>query len=241
MTRSQRKRTPVEPAPEGFDGEYAEEVTNSSYKELEILAFWALGHGPQLFVIGGWAAWHYHRGLGSRDIDVIFLDKGVLSRFLGAYYAANGYEAYGGLLNRRYRKRLSVNGRDVFVEIDAASIEEGPPFHEDRNRTIPYTELENHHVDWRVGPETVRIPTPELLLLQKVKALRDRSWDLDHAALGGVEVAFLQSKIWKDKYDILNLAPFIRHWGTVWDICDKHHCRNLVAETFRNLGLGGSE
>lgn len=51
---------------------------------------------------------------------------------------------------------------------------------------------------WDVGPATVRVPVPELLILQKVKAWRDRSWDLEHVAVSPLDVAHLRSKLWKD-------------------------------------------
>lgn len=65
--------------------DYRKEVTDLSYRELQDLALWSKYRGPELFVIGGWAAWHHHQGLGSRDIDVIFQDRHVIDRFLYDY------------------------------------------------------------------------------------------------------------------------------------------------------------
>lgn len=223
--------------PAGFDAEYVEEVTQESYKELVNLALWAKSMGPRFCLIGGWAAWHYHQGLGSRDIDVIFPDWRILDVFLRAYYEKNGYEAYGGLLGKRYRKRVVVGGRTVFIEIDAASITDGPPFKEDRSRNIPYSEVTAHSVSWDLGPATVGVPVPELLILQKTKAWRDRSWDLDHTAVDPIDVQHLRGKIWKDEHDIRNLARVVRDPERMWEIVERNKCKDLIEDAFRRLRL----
>lgn len=223
------------PAPDEIAGQYDEEVTSHSYEELETLAIWAKHKGPVFYLIGGWAAWHYHGGLGSRDIDVIFPDTQILDTFLQLYYKANGFEDHGGLLSKRYRKPVEIGDRTFLIQIDAAGLEEGPPFKEDEGRNIPYTELEAHSVTWDLGRATVRIPTPELLILQKVKAWRDRRWDLDHEAVDPTDVQYLQGKIWKDAYDIRGLKPVVDEWSVVWEITDKHDCTDLVQEAFATL------
>lgn len=224
-------------APEHVAGQYAAEVTTHSYRELETLALWAKHRGPIFYLIGGWAAWRYHGGLGSRDIDVIFPDRRILDGFLQRYYKANGFENHGGLLARRYRKPVRVGDRTFHIQIDAAGIEQGRPFKEDRERNLPYTELETHFADWDLGRATVRIPTPELLVLQKVKAWRDRRWDLDHVAVDPVDVQYLRGKIWKDAYDIRSLAPAVEAWTVAWEIAERHDCTDLVHEAFDELNV----
>lgn len=223
--------------PEGFEDEYVAEVTSHSFQELENLALEARQRGPMFYLIGGWAAWHYHQGLGSRDIDVIFPHRQILDRFLQTYYKKHDYKNVGGLLNKRYRRPVDVGDRTVRLQIDAAAIDQGPPFKEDEDRNIPYTELEDHHRTWELETAAVRVPTPELLILQKVKAWRDRRWELDHEAVAAEDVQRLQGKIWKDEYDIRNLAPEVGDWSQVWAITDRHDCTDLVEEAFRELGL----
>jgi hypothetical protein len=222
-----------------MSGEYRSEITQESYKELKCLAFWAKGMGPEFYVIGGWAAWKYHSGLGSRDIDVVFADRRVLDEFLSIYYKNNGYEAYGGPFTNRYRKKIVDKESEVFVEIDAASILEGPPFKEDRKRNIPYRLLEKHSVLWDLGAASVRLPVPELLILQKTKAIRDRGWELDHTAVSPIDSARLRSKIRKDAYDIRGISSVVKNWGVVWSIADDCCCRDLVEDTFRTLRVKG--
>lgn len=223
--------------PPGFEREYLEEVTTESYKELKTLALWAKSTGPEFCVIGGWAAWHYHQGLGSRDIDVIFRDWQILDMFLRTYYDKHGYEVYGGMLSKRRRKRIIVGSKTVFIEIDAASAADNVPFKEDRSRTIPYAEVIKHSVEWNVGPASVRVPVPELLLLQKTKAWRDRAWDLAHTAVDPIDVQHLRGKIWKDEYDIRVLANHVRDTARMWEIAERNKCRDLIEDAFRRIGV----
>lgn len=221
----------------GLHNEYAEEITDKSYEELKNLAFWGKMRGPEFFVIGGWAAWKYHSGLGSRDIDVVFRDRWMLELFLGVYYKENGYEQYGGPFNVRYRKSIRTEEREVLVEIDAASISEGPPFKEDRGKNIPFTLLNDYSSVWDLGSAMVHVPTPELLILQKTKAHRDRTWDLNHSVISSIDAARLRSKILKDQYDIRKIAAAVKNWEAVWTIAENCRCDDFVRDTFSSLRI----
>jgi hypothetical protein len=232
-------RAPKPEVPE-LELDYAPEVTQESYREIERLALWARARGPQFYLIGGWAAWRYHRGLGSRDIDVIFPNQSILEAFLTEYYLNNGYQRTGGILTGSYQKPVKTATGWTYIEIDAAQLDRGAPFHEDPALDLPYRLLEKHHQTWRVGNQEVRMPTPELLLLQKVKAHRDRSWDLEHSAIDPGRAAFLRSKVAKDAYDIRGIVPFIDDWAAVAGISSERSCRSLISETLTSLAvLGG--
>lgn len=187
--------------------------------------------------MNGWAAWRYHRGLGSKDIDIIFPDATLLEPFLRDYYRHNGYERQPGLIESSYRKPIKVDSREFYIELDAAPITKGLPFHEDGSIDLPYTLLQDHHQPWQVGSEEVLMPTVELLLLQKVKAHRDRSWNLGHTSPDPVREQFLRGKIQKDTYDIRNLVPHVANWAAVARIADSRSCRGLVRDTLRDLGI----
>lgn len=227
LTRD-KPRQKDEPSDEHWS-EYSSETTTKSFEELKCLAFHAKSMGPEFYVIGGWAAWHYHRGLGSRDIDVVFPDTQIMDPFLAKYYKMNGYEQYGSLFENRYRKRI---GDNKFVQIDAASFADGQPFKEDRRKNLPYALLTDHYDLWDLGGCSVRIPKPELLILQKAKAHRDRSWDLDRSTTS-VQSGWLRGKIRKDEYDIRGIAPFVAHWDTVWSVSEGCGCRDLIEDTFK--------
>jgi hypothetical protein len=233
---AERIREPDAGAPQ-LAVDYGQEVTQESYREIERLALWAKARGPLFYLIGGWAAWRYHRGYGSRDIDVIFPNQQILDAFLNEYCRVNEYERTGGLLAPAYRKPVQTPTGTQYIEIDAAQLDKGPPFHENAEIDIPYRLLERYNQVWRVGSQDVLMPTPELLLLQKVKAYRDRSWDLEHTAADVRRLAILRSKVAKDAYDIQGIAPHIDHWELVAHIADERGCRQLIAETLLNLNV----
>jgi hypothetical protein len=227
------------PAEEGYESLYDGEITDFSYEELKRLSFWSRIKGPEFFLIGGWAAWHYHRGAGSRDIDIIFSDKTIMECFLPIYYRENGYtEVHGPMgIERRFEKRIPNPKVEIIVTIDATCMSEGRPFKEDKEKNIPYSELDNHFRKWDLGEEAVKIPNPELLLLQKIKAHRDRTWEFDNQTIDPVRSEYLKSKIWKDEYDIRHLEHRVKDVDTLWEIADKHKCRDLIEDTLRNLRL----
>lgn len=233
---NRRKNTPTEA---GYDTLYDEKITDFSYEELKRIAFWSRIKGPEFFLIGGWAAWHYHRGAGSGDIDIIFSDRSIMECFLPIYYRENGYtEVHGPMgIERRFEKRISNVEMEIVIDIDATCMSDGQPFKEDGGKNIPYTELSGHFKQWNLGEEAVRIPNPELLLLQKIKAHRDRKWEFDNQIIDAVRSEYLKSKIWKDEYDIHRLVPHLEDVDTLWKIADKHKCRDLIEDTLRNLRL----
>lgn len=237
MSRLAEGTPPSQPGAPLLAADYAQEITQESYREIERLALWANARGPLFYLIGGWAAWRYHQGYGSRDIDVIFPNQAILEAFLTEYYVKNGYEKAGGLLAPTYHKPVETPTGTQYIEIDAAQLDMGPPFHEDSHKDLPYRLLEKHNQTWRVGSQEVRMPKVELLLLQKVKAYRDRSWDLEHVAVDVGRAAFLRSKVAKDAYDIQGIAPHVEDWELVGSIADERACRHLIEDTLLKLGV----
>lgn len=216
--------------------DYPNELTQASYREIEVLAMWARTKGPSFYLIGGWAAWRYHHGLGSRDIDVVFPNQSILDAFLTEFYLNNGYKRNGGLFDSGYQKQVMTDVGPAHIEIDAAQLDRGFPFHENPSVDLPYRLLEDFHQVWKVGQEEIMMPTPELLLLQKVKAHRDRSWDLQHAQ-DATRANHLRGKVAKDAYDIQGIAPHVEDWEKVRSIAHEYSCSHLVFDTLKDLGV----
>lgn len=170
---------------------------------------------------------------------MIFADTGIMDAFLRRYYDLRGYVNVGGFLAKRMRKRVTLKDRadPVEIEIDAAGIRQGPPFKEDKTRNLPFTLLEEHHETWELDGPSTKIPTRELLLLQKVKAHRDRSFDLERET-DPIQVAWLRSKIWKDAHDITGIASAGRiDWGSARRIADDNKVADLVHDTLTRLKI----
>ncbi len=72
---------------------YAREITDETFKELVDFVQWynrVVGHEP--LIVGGWAAWAYHHGLGSKDIDVVFPGAATKHATLFDYFKSHGFK-----------------------------------------------------------------------------------------------------------------------------------------------------
>ncbi len=72
---------------------YDRSITDPSLKELGEFAGWyneKFGNHP--VIVGGWATYCYTKGLGSKDIDVVFLESKAMHHTLFAYFSSHGYE-----------------------------------------------------------------------------------------------------------------------------------------------------
>ncbi len=186
---------------------YSKEVTDQTLKELVEFITWYnkhVGHDP--LIVGGWAAWAYHHGLGSKDIDVVFPAAPAMHVTLNQYFIANGYrERKTAFFSYEfYKTRKTSGGREVEVIVDAVASDRrvivgGTPI------TIPWGLAEKHKQRHEFGKDAQAwIIAPELLLIYKIGALIGRDHNL------GLARAFnfgrIQGKLWKDAQDILGLT-----------------------------------
>ena len=98
------------------------------------------------------------------------------------------------------------------VELDAATFEDpiARRFHEDSEKELPFSLCwqEEHRKEVKLAKDSVcYVPSKSLLLLYKIKALRDRSFDLrtKGVTMQPKRVEWLRGKVVKDKTDILAL------------------------------------
>ncbi|MBI5036153.1 hypothetical protein HZC09_02305 [Candidatus Micrarchaeota archaeon] len=190
-----------------MEADYSAEITGETRKELVEFIRWynhVQGHDP--LIVGGWAAWAYHHGLGSKDIDVVFPGAASKQMTLTAYFKSNGYSESRNVdfFDFEFSKtRVASDGRKVKIIVDAVSM--------DRNVQVSGTELiipwalaEKHkqRFSFAPGAETYII-VPELLLVYKVGALIGRNHYLRTADVS--RQSHYQSKLWKDARDVLGL------------------------------------
>lgn len=196
--------------------EERELLAKHSYRELLDLLLWFHHQGPIPVLIGGWAVHSYNSYLGSVDIDLVGPSMGGLfDATLEGFERERCYQAVtSGPINlgATFRKPIYDSDKIVgYMEIDACTYENDPKtFHEDSGKELPYslcarTELVTD-VEFDYNCEA-RIPKKSLLLLYKLKALRDRQFDLEERAgvLGAERRAWLRSKIVKDGSDLISL------------------------------------
>jgi len=187
-----------------LDEWYHKEITEASYNELIILTRWInkiYGYYP--FIIGGWAVYSYSKSLGSRDIDIVFPTKESVEKVLMPYYKMRGYKEEG-LFSKRYY--LETEKGNEKIMLDACSLSDKNILHENKDIEISWNLTQKYHQEWELQKDlTTQIPQIELLLIYKIKALCDRRYDLQHSTVSAINKAYINSKIWKDRYDIKKL------------------------------------
>lgn len=111
------------------------------------------------------------------------------------------------------RKPVIQNGKIIgYMEIDACTFEDPKPssFHEDPNKQLLYSLTAKRQYQREVKLEEAAIcyiPSKPLLLLYKIKAARDRAYDLKTRGtiMEPAKAERLRGKVTKDRADILAL------------------------------------
>lgn len=191
-------------------------LINESYRELiNLLKYFRHFGSPT--VIGGWAVYFYNSYYGSVDIDIVGPSmqghfNSVLDNYVRDYkYTIIQLDDFG--LQTTAHKDVFREGEKVgAIEIDAATFEEKEAikFHEDRNNVLPYSLCSDDKLRIEVTLEKdcfCYIPTKTLLLLYKIKAWRDRAFDVrtKGATMLAERLAWMQAKVAKDQSDIIAL------------------------------------
>jgi hypothetical protein len=182
---------------------YASHITDPSLKELEEFASWyneKLGNHP--VIVGGWAVYCYTKGLGSKDIDVVFLGDKTKHVTLSAYFLSHGFaERTRNLFDKEFVKPIKSGESVVEIIIDAVSSNRFITF-EGRDARIPWSWAVKHNVEHKIGKSIIYIPTIELLLTYKLGAILGRNLYVKT----GIDVNYYRSKLWKDVHDVVSLS-----------------------------------
>jgi len=199
-------------------------LANHSYQELLSLLDWFYYHGPIPIVIGGWAVFFYNSYMGSADIDLVGPSMGGLfDNTIEGFERSQGYEAISTDplgLETSFRKPIMENGVIIgHVMIDACTYErDSGRFHEDPGKKLPFALCDDQKLLSQVELDARRqmyIPKKSLLLLYKLKAFRDRQYDLRTKGpiLSSQKRIWLNDKWVKDGADLIALLdPQPRSW-----------------------------
>lgn len=182
---------------------YYEELTDASFQELLRFAHWMnrfFGHYPT--IVGGWAVWCYTSGLGSRDIDAVFMDAPSRDRALAQYFFHNGYEEAGAFLEKSYVKRIETNRGKEEISIDACTASDKRVI-TNLGITLPWRWAIDHSKSYNLEKDVhIYIPIPELLLTYKIGAALGRTEALKTMR----ETDYARAKLWKDLHDVAGLV-----------------------------------
>lgn len=226
----------------------------ASYRELlEFVRFYR-HHGTPV-IIEGWAVFFYNPYFGSVDIDVVgYSYRGAFEEIIERYERTHGYEldTTPGAVETTAKKPILSRGRLVGqTEIDACGYERpgASKFHEDDSLELPYSACEDRGCKREVSLAkdcVFYVPCKELLLLYKVKARRDRAFDVrtKGPTLSEGRLQWLQGKVVKDGSDILALLdphaeraklPDIMSYPKLRHLARKHGIGKVVAETVKGV------
>ncbi|MFH1394329.1 MAG: hypothetical protein ABIH29_05625, partial [Candidatus Micrarchaeota archaeon] len=155
---------------------YDDGITGPSLKELEEFAAWyneKIGNYP--VIVGGWAVYCYTKGLGSKDIDVVFLGDAAKHVTLGAYFLSHGYaERSRSFFDKEFVKVINTSEREIEIIIDAVSSKRTIIF-DSRKARLPWKWAIKHNTLQKLGNARFYIPTAELLLVYKLGAIIGRN------------------------------------------------------------------
>jgi hypothetical protein len=155
----------------------------------------------------------------SVDVDVLFKSKIDVNK-VKLFFNNNGFKMEQDVKgNITFEKNL-----ETLLEIDDIKIEniifdimikdEQNILHENKNIEVPWDLCFNYNKQVKYDNIEFTIPLPELLLIYKVKAYRDRTYDkysmYDHFAGKKIWHRRKDFKINKDKRDILNLLNAVK-------------------------------
>jgi hypothetical protein len=218
-------------------------LVSASYTELVSFVRY-FGHFGTPVIIGGWAVFFYNPYYGSVDIDVVGPSvNGAFDETIESYERSNGYVitkqdllgteiVASKTIFSRARKKVGA------MEIDACTYEQPgvAEFHEDRSRTLPYALCGERGCtqEVRIAQDCVcYVPIKPLLTLFKVKARRDRSYDIatKGSTISASKLAWLKSKTIKDGSDIIALLDPANRNALLRDTMDYEQLKDLATNS----------
>jgi len=191
-------------------------LSEQSFKELTAVLEWFSHRSFIPVLIGGWAVFVYNSYFGSVDIDLVGPSmSGNFLDFIVRYERNHGYEEVHSPdlgIEIAYMKPITKKNRfHGYVEIDVCSYEaDTGSFHEAPNSKLPYVLCGNTNYVKKVEfnkDAVAYVPRKSLLFLYKLKAFRDKSFDLrtKGAIMNRERRDWMQTKAEKDGADLIAL------------------------------------
>lgn len=185
----------------------------------------------------------YNPYFGSVDIDVVGPSfNGEFDEIIEGYERTHGYEiTKQDILGTQIVASKPIRSAGVKIgdmEIDACSYEQPGvgEFHEGNSKTLPYALCENDGCkrEITIAKDCVcYVPSKPLLTLFKVKARRDRSYDIatKGSTMNPTRLEWLRSKVAKDSSDIIALLDPTSREAPLKDKMDYGQMKILAKES----------
>ncbi len=188
------------------------DLSKEYLKKFLVFAKPALGYGP--IILGGWAVFALTNVEQSVDVDVLLKNKNDIAK-ITLFFESNGFKPLKDRTGEiSFEKILTQPSQIGGIRIESMIFDiltknEPNELHENKKTKIPWKLCFEYQANVKIDDLEMIIPSPELLLVYKVKALRDRTNDkykffhfMQHKKIWLARKDF---KIEKDKRDIKNL------------------------------------
>lgn len=164
-------------------------------------------YGIQATIIGGWAVFSYNPYFESIDIDIVTQHQRI-SHLMTIVTEQCQWELTTIQTSdetfTRFFKPIVGQGENIYLDLFSANFKN--IFHENNSKILPFNLClqSRHYVRRSINDTDVNVPTKELLFLYKLKAFRDRMFDISRKT-DLKEKARLEAKVKKDLSDIIAL------------------------------------
>ena len=188
-------------------------------------------------IIGGWAVYSYIPKIGSIDIDVVLKKKDIGK--LGKFFIEEGYERKEDEQNMYCREIKLHSGKTETIRFDIIEFEHEYPIMRAPKVKIPVRLVKDFSEERNFQGQKIRVPSKELLLVQKVAAYRNRE---DIARTGHLKLPIGQRewnerKIAKDKEDIRNLVESGIDYDKLENLLEKTGFKKIYLESLKEIGI----
>jgi hypothetical protein len=219
---------------------YDEGSTSASFTELLNFIRWCKKNlDTEPFIIGGWAVYAYTKKQKSLDIDVVFSKKQEMEKAMNSYYRENGFEKEELFdQQKHFFKVIDAKSRKIEVRFDAFCFADKNALVENSGVEIPWKLLEKNNSTMPINGLNAKMPNSELLLIFKVKALRDRMAFIDARGIR-IDAATrtrTKAKILKDEQDIRDILQDAKiNSGKLEAILDQTKFKDYFNNTMRTV------
>jgi hypothetical protein len=202
-----------------------------------------LNYNP--IILGGWAVYVLTKKEMSVDVDVLLKSKEDIGKIKEFFDRDNFKIEIDRKGNITFEKILESHMMIDDVKINSIifdiMLEKEENFlHENKNISIPWSLSFKYNKNIKYKEVDLKIPLPELLLIYKIKAYRDRTFDkfkfMEHMKHKKIWQTRKDFKINKDKRDILNLLELVKLDSEIINkILNKTSFRVKFNETFNEI------
>jgi len=172
--------------------------------ELRYIAEWYSGHFSRdaepikFLLVGGWAVWCYNSYYPSIDIDILSTNETRNSLF-SYLHKTRAFDRRMSAQRNRMEFMIPFDDKEIIIDYEKP---DAPGKINGKTCSLPWTFAWKNFKVHDIGKGYLPIPERGILLLHKLKAIIDRTWNVEH---DDERKTWLIGKTAKDRADVLAL------------------------------------